>query len=145
MATMKTVSVTATMGGGMKIDSDIRGHQVCIDQPAAAGGTDAGPTPLEFLFFSLAGCIASIGRIVASQKRLDIRGMTVDVSGELDLEGLLGKSKENRVGFQGFTVRVSVDADMSDEEKLAFVEEVDARCPVSENLGNPTAVKVELA
>jgi uncharacterized OsmC-like protein len=40
---------------------------------------------------------------------------------------------------------VDVDADMTDEEKTAFIHEVDARCPVSENLLNATPVNVQLA
>ena len=50
----KTISVTANMGQGWAINADIRGHQVVIDQPQASGGTNEGPTPLEFFLFSLA-------------------------------------------------------------------------------------------
>jgi uncharacterized OsmC-like protein len=33
---------------------------------------------------------------------------------------------------------------MSKEEKEAFVEEIESRCPVSDNIANTTPVKVEL-
>ncbi|MCX4744741.1 OsmC family protein [Kitasatospora sp. NBC_01287] len=36
----------------------VRGHLVTVDQPAAEGGTDAGPTAVELLVASLAGCVA---------------------------------------------------------------------------------------
>ncbi len=36
----------------------IRGHRVVFDQPYAAGGEDAGPTPTEMFVVSLAGCVA---------------------------------------------------------------------------------------
>jgi uncharacterized OsmC-like protein len=42
----------------MRFTADIRGHRVTYDQPVAAGGTDAGPTPTEAFVASLAGCIA---------------------------------------------------------------------------------------
>ena len=140
----KTVTVESTLGDKFVIKSDIRGHEVIIDQPANAGGTDSGPTPLELGFVSLAGCIGTIGRIVAMQKRIELRGMSIKVEGPLDTDGLLGKPIDGRVGFEGITISVDVDADMSDEEKEAFIHEVDARCPVSENLLNATPIHVKL-
>lgn len=141
----KTVVVESTLNETFVIESDIRGHRIIIDQPTNAGGSDRGPTPLELLFASLAGCIGSIGRIVAMQKRIQLRGMRIKVEGPLDTDGLLGKPIDGRVGFEGITVSVDVDADMSAEEKEAFIHEVDRRCPVSENLMNATPVNVKLA
>lgn len=140
----KTVTVESKLGSKFVIESDIRGHKVIIDQPANAGGTDGGPTPLELVFASLAGCIGTIGRIVAMQKRINLRGMDIKVEGALDTDGLLGKPIEGRVGFEGITISVDVDADMTDEEKKAFIHEVDARCPVSENLLNATPINIQL-
>jgi uncharacterized OsmC-like protein len=34
---------------------------------------------------------------------------------------------------------------MTKEEKQAFVEEIESRCPVSDNIENATPVKVEVA
>lgn len=145
MGTVKPVQVEATLGPKFKLESQIRGHRLSVDQPANAGGEDAGPTPLEYLLLSLAGCIGTIGRIVARQKRIELRGMTVRVEGELDVEVLLGKSQASRAGFAGFTVVVGVDADLSQEEKAAFIHEVDQRCPVSENLRNLTPMRFEVS
>lgn len=141
----KTVTVESKLNEKFVIKSDIRGHTVVIDQPANSGGTDAGPTPLELVFASLAGCIGTIGRIVAMQKRIELRGMNIKVEGELDTDGLLGKPIDGRVGFEGITITVEVDADITDEEKEAFIHEVDRRCPVSENLLNATPLTVKLA
>ena len=142
---MKTVAVESRLGDKFVIETNIRGHQVVIDQPANAAGTDTGPTPLELVLVSLAGCIGTIGRIIAMQKRIALRGMEIKVEGEVDTDGLLGKPIEGRIGFEGITISVQVDADMTDEEKEAFIHEVDRRCPVSENLLNATPIHVKLA
>ena len=144
MPTMKKVEVEAKLGERFTIESQIRGHKLFVDQPATAGGQDFGPTPLEYLFLSLASCIGSIGRIVANQQRLPVRGMRVTVSGELDVNTLMGKGTENRAGFTGLTAKVDIDADMSREEKQRFLEEVDRRCPVSDNLKSLTPVAFEV-
>ncbi len=141
---VKTVKVESKLDSKFKIESDIRGHAITADQPAAAGGGDAGPTPLEYLFVSLAGCIGAIGRIVAMQKRIELRGMTVSVEGDLNVDGLLGKPTDDPVDFTEIRVAVDVDADMSAEEKAAFIHEVDARCPVSQNLLNTSSIKVSV-
>jgi putative redox protein len=140
----KSVTVESKLGEQFVIESDIRGHKVSIDQPANAGGSDTAPTPLELLFASLAGCIGTIGRIVAMQQKIELRGMKISVSGPLDVDGLLGKSIEGRVGFETITIKVDVDADMTAEEKETFIHAVDARCPVSENLLNATPVTIQL-
>lgn len=136
----KTVIVESKLNDKFVLESTIRGHKVVIDQPAQSGGTDTGVTPLELMLASLAGCIGTVGRIIAMQKRLEIRGMTLRVEGELDLDGLLGKPIEGRNGFECITISVDIDADLSSEEKEALVHEMDMRCPVSENLVNVTPV-----
>ena len=141
----KSVAVESVLNEKFVIETDIRGHKVVIDQPASAGGGDAGPSPLELLFSSLAGCIGTIGRIVAMQRRIELRGMKIKVEGPIDTNGLLGKSSDQRVGFQEITITVDIDADMTDEEKEAFIHDVDARCPVSENLLNATPINVKVA
>ncbi len=137
---IKIVKVESKLDSKFKVESNIRGHAITVDQPAASGGDDAGPTPLEYLFVALAGCIGSVGRIVAMQKQLALNGMTVSVEGELDVDGLLGKDAP--IGFSDIRVAVDVDAEMTAEEKAAFVHEMDERCPVSWGLLNASSVTV---
>ena len=140
----KTVVVEATLGEKFKLECKMGNHTIYIDQPPAAGGTDAGPNPLEVFLLSLAGCISAIGRIVASQKKIALRGMTIRVEGTLDPDVLLGKNTQDRAGFPVIEVEVDVHADLSPEEKKAFIEEVDRRCPVSDNIANASTVSVRL-
>lgn len=145
MSNMKTVQVTAAFKENFTIEAKMREHTLFIDQPKAGGGDNNGPTPLEYLFVSLAGCIGSIALIMAKQKRIRIRDIKVDVTGELDADVLMGKSKDKRAGFNGLKALVKLDADMSDEEKRAFLKEVDERCPISDNIMRETPVSIELS
>lgn len=141
---IKRISVDAEMGADYAVKAQIRGHQVVIDQPKP-GGSDLGPTPLEYFLFSLAGCVASIARIAAGQQKIDLRGMKVVVEGDLNSAGLLGKPSEDRVGFQSIEISAEIDADMSDEAKQAFLDEVCARCPLHDNIHFTTVVVHELS
>ena len=93
---MKKIQVQAKLGPAFAIEVAAGDHQLYIDQPKAGGGTDTGPSPLEYLFAALAGCVGSIGRIVANQQRLAVRGMDIHVEGELDPAVLLGRSTGTR-------------------------------------------------
>jgi len=145
MASMKTVKVQATGPDGWVVKTTAGKHEAYVDQPAGMGGTDTAPTPLDYTFVALGSCLVTIAKIVAGQRKVDLRGVEVEVSGDLNLEVLRGQSKEERAGFQSITAEVKIDADLTDEEKEDFLEEVDRRCPVSDNLMKTTPVNVRLA
>ena len=139
MAT-KLVSIDAVQVEGFKIETKSRQHVSIVDQPQAGGGSDAGPTPLEYLFVSLAGCVVTIGHIIAKQRRLPVRKIEVHVEGELDVDVLMGKSTATRAGFSGIRVHTKIDADMTQEEKEALMRDIDERCPISDNIHNLTPI-----
>ncbi|HNZ13986.1 MAG TPA: OsmC family protein [Anaerolineaceae bacterium] len=135
---IKNVSIEAVQVEGFKIETRSRQHIALVDQPVAGGGTDSGPTPLEYLFVSLAGCIVTIGHIVAKQRQLPVRSISARVEGELDTDVLMGKRSDVRAGFSDIRIHVKIDADMTQAEKEAFLKEVDARCPISDNIHGTT-------
>ena len=145
MASMETVKVTAKGPEGWVVKTHAGKHVLLIDQPQAMGGTDAGPSPLAYVFVALGGCLITVAKIVAGQQKIDLRGVEVEVSGDLNLDVLRGQEKNERAGFKSITAKVKVDADLTKEEKEAFLEEVDKRCPVSDNLMHLTSVAVKLA
>ena len=140
----KTVSINASMNQTYQVQTSVGGKISYIDQPENAGGSNAGPTPLETLMFALAGCICHIARIVAHQRKINLHGMEVRVEGDLDTDFLMGKTKQGRAGFNSIRLFVKIDADLSSEQKQEFLDEVDSRCPVSESLLNATSVQVAL-
>ncbi len=140
----KTVSVQLTQREGFKTECKAGKHVLYIDQPTTAGGTDSGPTPLDFQLMALGGCLAAIGRVIAMQRKLNIRAFELTVEGEINTDKLLGKASNGRTGFNKITVQVKIDADMTAEEKEQFIHEVDERCPISDNLQNQTEISFML-
>ncbi len=139
---IKTVSVDAKQLDGFKIETCSRDHRSFVDQPVSGGGFDSGPTPLEYMFVALAGCIVTIGHIVAKQRHLPVRCIEVHVEGDIDTDVLMGKSNNGaRAGFPCLRVITKIDADMTREEKEQFLREVDARCPISDNIHSQTQVE----
>jgi len=143
MATKK-VQVEVHQGSGFKTECRTGEHTLIIDQPTVSGGTNAGPTPLDYQLMALGGCIAAIGRIVANQRHLAIRGFAISLEGELDTDRLMGKSQDKRAGFSSITARVKIDCDLTPVEQEQFLQEVDGRCSISDNLMAATPVNIIL-
>lgn len=137
------MKVTGTMNEGFSTRIDCS-HTYYIDQPKPMGGNDEGPNPMEVFLSSLPACICAIGRIIANQKRLNVKSMVATVEGDIDKDFLLGKTSEGRAGFTELRVCVDIDSDMSLEEKKAFLAEVQRRCPIADNIANSSVIKANI-
>ncbi len=115
-----------------------------IDQPTVAGGNNEGPNPLEVFVSTLPACICAIGRIIATQKRINLRGISARAEGDIDKDFLLGKTTEGRAGFQEIRCFVDIDADMTFDEKEAFLKEIEDRCPIADNMTNSSVIRSEV-
>ncbi|PVX51984.1 putative OsmC-like protein [Balneicella halophila] len=141
MAT-STMKVTATMGSTFKTDIKAS-HDMVIDQPKAAGGSDLGANPLEYYLSGLAGCLCAITRIIANQRKLEVKNMEVNLEGDIDKAFLMGNTEEGRAGFTELRLSVKLDApSLSKDEKEALIHEAEKRCPVADNIENETVIKV---
>ena len=96
---MKTLRATGHMGAGMTIEIMCGEHKVYMDQPKNAGGADLGPAPPELILAAYAGCVGSIGRIIAFQEKITLRGMTFAVEADYDPDCLLGRETSARAGW----------------------------------------------
>ena len=56
----------------------------------------------------------------------------------------MGKSTQGRSGFTEIRETVHIEADLTDQEKAAFFEEVYSRCPVTNNLHEQTPIVYEV-
>jgi len=137
---VSTIKVSGTWKGGYRVDVQAGDHVIIVDQPEAGGGKNEGANPLEIFLTALASCLGTIAAIIARQDRIELRGFEVSVEGDLDKAYLLGKTEEGCAGFTELRAKVNIDADMTDEEKKAFFERVDCRCPISDNIVKNTKV-----
>lgn len=138
-----TIKIGAEVNEGFKTQIKCS-HDFIIDQPKQAGGQDLGPNPLEIFLSSLPACICAIGRIISNQKRLNVRSIKVDLEADIDKSYLLGQTKKGRAGFTEIRTYVDIDADMTTEEKESYLEEIERRCPIADNIANVSSIKAIL-
>jgi len=140
---ISTIKVNAKMGSGFRTEIGCS-HPFVIDQPKAGGGNDEGPNPLEVFLSALPACICAIGRIIAMQRKIELRSIEVEVEGDIDKAFLLGQTKKGRAGFTEIRSFVKIDADMTDDEKNAYLHEIEERCPIADNMAQTSVLKAEV-
>ena len=74
------MKATVTRESGHRHSVRIRHHELVLDEPADVGGTDDGPSPLELLSASLAGCVAVTIEMYAARKGWDVGGIEIECS-----------------------------------------------------------------
>ncbi len=137
---LSTLKVKGTMADGFRTEIQCS-QKFIIDQPKAMGGNGEGPNPMEIFLSSLPACICAIGRIISNQKRLNVKGISVEVEGDLDKDFLMGKTTEGRAGFTEIRAYVDIDADMTMEEKEQFLQEIERRCPIADNISGASVIR----
>ena len=121
-----------------------RQFEIVVDEPAELGGTDTGANPVEYVLAAFAGCINVMAHVIAKEMNFELRGVKIDISGDLNPARLFGLSYEDRAGYKQIEVRIKPDCDADAETLKKWKEAIENRCPVSDNLQNPTPVKIEV-
>jgi len=143
MATLK-FSIKAHSENPTKTVVEARNFKIVVDEPKNLGGTDDGPNPVEYVLAAFAGCLNVVGHLVAKEMGFSLKGMEINMEGDLDPAKFMGKETEERAGYKEIRVSLKPDSDADEETLQKWLTSVKARCPVSDNLANATPVKVVL-
>ncbi len=137
---MAVISVKAEAENSTVTYIDAGGHRVIIDEPPAFGGEDTAPSPVAMLLASVAGCINAIGQWTAKEMGFTIEKLDIQVDGDVDATAFFTGDMSKRAGFSSINVNISLKADITDEQRKIWLENVSKRCPVTDNIMYPTPV-----
>lgn len=131
-------------GAGQEDASRERPFVLEGDEPPLLLGTNHAPNAVEAVLHALTSCL-SVGFVYnAAARGIEVRSLTFDVEGDLDLRPFLGLSDTLRPGYERITVRYRVDADAPREQLEDLCAYVQRTSPVMDVLTNPTPVTVQL-
>lgn len=102
------------------------------------------PCPVEYILAGYAGCLNIVGGLVAKELNIDIKSVQIDISGDLNVNKYLGTSTDERAGFQAIEVKVKPISDAPTAELQNWINIVESRCPVQDNLFNHTPISLNL-
>ncbi|MEK6572779.1 MAG: OsmC family protein [Chloroflexota bacterium] len=113
---------------------------------SGVGGAGTGACSGDLLLGALAACAQITCQMVAAAMGVPTERIEVIVSGDLDLRGTLGISKEVPVGFESIRVRFEIDAPEATAEQLsALREKTEQYCVVMQTLTHPPELVTEWA
>ncbi len=116
--------------GGYVHDVEIEGgrHRLVVDEPVAAGGTDAGPAPTRLLAAGLASCIAITIEMYAKRKEWEIGAVEVEV--DVTYEDFTPNS---------FAATIRLPPGLSEEQRERLLV-IARKCPVHKVIASETPV-----
>ena len=114
------------------------------DHPAVLVGRDNGPTPVEYVLHALAGCLTAGLANIAAARGIRLTEVRSTVSGDIDLNGILGLDPGVRNGYQAVTVRFTVKGDAPADKLRQIVEQSRARSAVYDVITNQVPVTIEV-
>jgi len=114
------------------------------DHPAVLVGQDHGPTPVEFVLHALAACLTAGLANIAAARKIRLTEVRSTVSGDIDLNGILGLNPAVRNGYERITVRFTVKGDAPEEKLRELVEQSRARSAVYDVITNGVPVTIEV-
>ena len=132
------------LGDGVNSTVAIRQFSVGVDEPPGLGGQDAAPNPVEYILAALGSCQEITYRLYADALGIPLNGVSVQLTGTIDLRGFFNVQQDIRPGYQSIEAEVVLDSPASEPELARLKEIVDRHCPVLDILRNPTPVQLSL-
>lgn len=138
---LKRYEARADCTGPKRATVSVRDLTIEVDAPESSGGTNNGPTPVEYLLGALAGCFNVAGHHVAREMGLDLVIREIAVSGDLD-PTTFRTGEGDRAGYERISLDVRVETTASDGTIERWRRETERRNPVLDTVRRPTSVSV---
>jgi len=119
-------------------------HHLLADEPATYGGTDAGPTPYQFLSAGLGACTSMTVRMYARRKGWPLEHVSVDVShGKIHATDC-DECPDKNAKIDIFQRVIRLDGPLDPDQRAALLSIAD-RCPVHRTMEGTIKVETVLA
>lgn len=114
------------------------------DHPAVLTGQDNGPTPAEFVLQALVSCITSGLANIAAARKVRLTEVRSTITGDIDLNGILGLNPGVRNGYEKITMRFTIKGDAPASKLREIIEQSRARSAVYDVVTNGVPVTIEV-
>jgi putative redox protein len=107
-------------------------HVLTADEPVEDGGSDAGPSPHEWLLAGLGTCTSMTVKMYADRKQWPLESVEVVVEGRREVDAFV------------FHRRVTLSGSLTEEQRARLLE-IANKCPVHKTLTGTIRIETELA
>jgi uncharacterized OsmC-like protein len=136
-------SIQGFFGAGQEDTSRSKPFEYVNGEPPVLLGTNEGANPVEYLLHSLAGCLTTTLIIHAAARQINIESISTTISGDMDLQGVLGLDESVSPGFEQITVKMDIKADCSDKELEDLLQYSKDHSPTCQSVCRPVPIVVE--
>jgi uncharacterized OsmC-like protein len=112
-------------------------------EPPVLLGNNEGANPVEFLLHALAGCVTTTTVLHAAARGIEIKSLSTELVGDIDLQGLLALDDSVPAGYRQIEIKIDIEADCSDEELDDLLRFAQAHSPVCNTICRPVPVAIE--
>ena len=130
-------------GAGAEDESRTEAFVFTNGEPPVLLGNNEGANPVEFLLHALAGCVTTTTVLHAAARGIEIRKLSTELTGTIDVQGLLALDDSVAVGYESIRIAMDIEADCSDEELNDLLSFARDHSPVCSTVCKPVPVTVE--
>ena len=134
-----------TWTGAFRSESRVRDFApVASDEPETLGGSNTAANPVEQLLGALGNCLAVGYAANATVAGIEIKELSIDLEGDLDLRTFLGLADDN-AGYSAIRATVHLESDATDAQIAELHAKVTGTSPVGHTLSRPVPLDIRLA
>ena len=133
-------TITVRSRDGLTHDWTARGHTLVADEPAEAGGADAGPTPYELLLAALGSCTSMTMLLYARRKGWSLEGVEVRLTHDRVHAADCADCETTEGRIDTITREIILRGPL-DLEQRARLLEIARKCPVHRTLTSEIKIR----
>lgn len=132
-------------GAGQEDMSRSSAFEFTNGEPPILLGNNEGANPVEFLLHAIAGCVTTTFVLHAMARGITVFELSTELTGNIDLQGLLGLDDNVPAGYEQINIRMHVRADCSDDELDNLLGYAQQHSPTCNTVCRPVPVLIERA
>ncbi len=144
MSSLLKFSIQSKSETAARTEIETRGFKLIVDEPAELGGTNLAPNPVEYILAGYAGCINVVAHLTAKELNIELQNLQISIEGDLNPARLFGTSFQERAGYQNINISLKTTNQIDEALKNKWLQEIENRCPVNDNLRNVTPINFSL-
>ena len=123
-----------TGADGYRTEVSVGGHVLVADEPGSVGGgTNAGPTPYDYLLAALGACTSMTLRMYATRKGWPLEEAVVRLRNARSHASDCENCDTQTVGIRRLEQQIDLRGPLTDEQRARLLN-VAARCPVKQTI-----------
>lgn len=136
----RSVSVAEAGTGKFTQHIIVGPHRLAADEPERLGGSDAGPSPYDFLLAALGACTSMTLRMYADRKRLPLEHVEVDLSHDRVHAADCGDCETKTGRIDRIKRELKLVGELDDDQRRRLLEIAD-KCPVHRTLHSEVLIE----